>query len=231
MGRVAVLKKTQDKSFCESEILIKELNLKILCIFVPYKRKLKRKDRDKLINILSKYDEVFTNEADFFEFETKLQPMNWMGYFLPETINYVIKTKEMKEIAVQSEEFSEFLKRVILELGERYRIVELYTKDMSKANDFTESIYDTVGLPVKINHNSEINRCKADYVIIINKDVNIYNSKSDVTYIDVVLQLLYPLNKYDELPIYKIIKSGLECGRYRDIIRKGMVKIVGEISK
>lgn len=231
MDRVVVLRKTCEKHFSETETIIDELKLKILCIFVPYKRKLKRKDEDKLRKLISKHEKIFTDEQELCHFQSEDAYKSGIECFLQESIGYLIKNDCTEKIAVECNENSNLLLKTVLELSEKYRSVDLYTFDSGNAFDVVRELYASVGLPVRIKNADEITNCKAGYIVRVGNSISVYNTAEDKEYTDIITEFLYPLNKYSDLPLMKILKSGAGSGKYRDIIKKGMVKIVGVISK
>jgi len=231
VDRVVVLKKTNKKRFYESETIIKEIKLKILCIFVPYKHKLKRKDKEKLGKMILNYEKVFTDEPEFNQFQTGITDNSTLECFLRESIGYLTKDDCSEKIAVKSRNVSPLLIRTIVCLSERYRTVDLYMTDSASAYNIARDLCSSVGLPVCVKNEDEIKNCKTGYIVRINDAISIFDVSKSIVYEDVRTELLYPLNMYPELPLLKILKDGVAAGKYKDIFKKGMVKIIGVISK
>ena len=228
MDKVIVLKKTQEKYFREKEIVISELSLKILCISVPCKRKIKRKDKEKLLNIVSAYEKVFTDDAELFEFEKAVTQKTWLTFFLVEGLGRIYRQSSGEKIIVECADINNLLKETVLSLGERYRIVELCTENTDSVSEFVNSVYRSVGLPVNVKEHGEY---EGRYIIKITDNITVLDRKINIEYNDLEIEYLYPLSKYNNLPLDKIIKAGMEQKLYTDLLQKGMVKIVGEISK
>ena len=215
----------------ENEIYISELDFKISCILIPFRHKLKRRDKYKLIRIIEKFDYVFTNESDFSVYEKDVPEFTWLSLFLTEGINYITKGVHLKKIAVESELVTELTKDTIDKLSEKYRTIELYTKDVETAKEYAELMFDCLGVPIRIKCFDEPLLSNEGCVVKVGDSITVYNSGNSTEYSDVEIDIMYPLNKYIGLPIDKLLKFGVEKGIFKDIIKKGMVKIIGRISK
>lgn len=231
MNKVAILKKTSDKHICETEICINELDFKASCILIPFRRKLKRRDEHKLYKYISAYEHVFTAEKEFLNYERGVSQEKWLGFFLIEAINFITRGSFNDKVVVESNSLTELLMNTITELSKKYRVVELYTEDVELAKEFSQKIYENFGVPVLVSGISGECGTHSSFVIKVNDSISVYNNENDTEYFDVEISIMHPLSRYNDIPLEKILKSGLQQGVFKDVLKKGMVKIVGEISK
>ena len=231
MWKAIVLKATKEKELKKEEIILKELECEIMCVFVPCKNKLKRKERKKVEKLLLHEEFVFTNDKELKIYEKGVIINSWLNFFTIEALMFLFENKNLSDVAIVTATLNPLFKKVLLELSEIYRVVNIYTVLKDELQEYFDDLYSSIGLPVFINELTPDTVPKERYIIRVADNITIYDSVKNKEMIDIKLDYLYPLSKYKELPIVEIIKSGLFYKNLNIDSLKGMVKIVGEISK
>ena len=231
MWKAIVLKATKEKEMKKEKIVIKELECEITRVFVPYKNKLKRKERRKLEKLLFSEELVFSDEKELETYEKGVIINSWLNFFTIDALIYFFENKKLPDVAIVTATLNPLFKKVLLELSEIYRVVNIYTILKDELEEYFDELYSSIGLPVFINELTPDTVPKERYVIRVGDNITIFDSVKNKELTDIKIDYLYPLSKYKELPIDKIIKSGLFYKKLNFEFFRSMVKIVGEISK
>lgn len=231
MIEIAVLKTAEDKELREETIEIPELGCRVREIFVPFKRKIKRRIRTKLTKILANHAYVLADNEKLTAYEKGKSFKSLFYYYPRDAILHVIQNAPCASAAVVAASVTPLLKKTVLELGTFYRIVTVYTIKESEMKDFAEGLYESVGLPLHVKTLDLSVRPAERYLIRIADDITVFDSAENIEYTDLSVAFRFPLSKYKLLPLLDVFKICLDCGLSFDLFSGGKVKIVGEISK
>lgn len=231
MLKVTTLFPSDSKYFMEEVQEISKINVKVRRIGIPYKRKIKRKDRFKLNKMLEREETVFAENLSLKEFEKNVQKRSWLYYFLEDGLMYVLDDADAKEIALVIIDFTYLAKQVILYLSNFYRVLTVYTLPDWDYGDFFDEIYFSIGLPIKVKTLTPETNPDEQYLIRISEDISVYNKAQNKEIYDLKLKFLHPLCKFENLPLENILKVLREKGECQTILQSGFVKIMGVMSK
>ncbi len=231
MIEIAVLKTAEDKNMREESIDIPELGCRVCVIFVPFKRKVKRRIRAKLTKILINYAYVLAENEKLTAYEKGRSFKSLFYYYPRDTILHITQNAPCASAAVVAASVTPLLKKTVLELGTFYRIVTIYTIKESEMKEFSEGLYESVGLPIHVKTLDLSVKPAERYLIRIADDITVFDSAENIEYADLAVVFRFPLSKYKTLPLTDIFKICLDAGLSFDLFPGGKVKIVGEISK
>ncbi len=231
MLKVTVLIPIEKRYFEEEELKIEVLDVSVRQIFVPYKRKIKRKDKLKLSKMLEKDEYIFTDFSDFLKYERGVSKKSWLFYFFKEGIEFIASDFSTSDIAVVAIKMNNLVKKSIVSLSSVLRVLTVYKLPEANFGNFFEEIYESIGLPMKIVALCSEIQAKESILIRISEDISVYDKKNNETISDLILKFLYPLDKLKSIPVDKILKTAIDNGKCQDILQKGYVKIVGKMSK
>lgn len=229
MLKVTVLTPTEKRYFEEKEFKIEVLDALIRQIFVPYKRKIKRKDKLKLLGMLENEEYVFSEFYEFFKYEKGVSKKSWLYYFFTDGIQYV--TSDFSDTAVVAIKMNNLVKNTIVALSSIMRVLTVYKLPKENFGSLFDEIYESIGLPMNIVELEAETQTKESVLIRISEDILVYDKTNNETIYDLKLKFLYPLDKLNFIPLDKILKVLCNNGMCQDIIQKGYVKIVGKMSK
>lgn len=230
MNNIAVVKTTCDGDFTENEIVIDELNLKITCIIVPYKRKMKRKDKAKLLSKLDFFDKIFTSEPCLKAYEKGVNSKSWLSFFLVDFLIYLQRYDADDKVGVLCEDMTENISYTLTALTNSYRVIYLYSDNVNVISA-AENQLASSGVPLYIKTASDISKIDTRYLVKVDSDLSVYDVCTNKEYIDLKIEFLYPLSRFSCLPLDEIVKAALELKNCNVNDIDSMVKIIGEISK
>lgn len=231
MLKVTVLVPVEKRYFEEEELKIEILDVSVRQVSVPYKRKIKRKDKLKLSKILEHDEYIFTNFSDFTKYERGVSKKSWLFYFFKDGIEFIASDFSFKDIAVVAIKINNLVKRCIVSLSSIIRVLTVYKLPEANFGKFFDEIYESIGLPMKIVELHSESHTKENILIRISDDISVHDKENNETIFDLKLKFLYPLDKLKSLPLDKILKVAMDNGKCQDILQNGYVKIVGKMSK
>lgn len=231
MIKFLVLEKTEDKKYREEVINVVPLNAEVCIAYLPIKRKIKRNLKSKIEKRAKDFEYVLS-ENPFFKDYLKGNPLkNWITYFPIISILHLTKKADFSQIAIVAPSMNELLKKVILELSEIYRIINVYTICDEKVKNFMEEVYLSVGLPINVKELKQEVKISERFIIRVSEEITVFDSAKKIEYKDLDIMILHPLSRYKIPCLGDILKVCIEKEQNGDISYEKMVKIVGEISK
>lgn len=231
MLKVTTLFPIEGRYITEEVQEISSINVNVRRIGIPYKRKIKRKDRAKITKMLEHEESVFVEDLCLKEFERNVQKRSWLYYLLEDGLMYVLKNAEATEIALVIIDFTHLAKQVILYLSNFYRVLTVYTLPDFDYGNFFDEIYFSIGLPIKVKTLTPETNPDEKYLIRISEDISVCDKAQNTEIYDLKLKFLHPLCKFENLPLENILKVLREKGECQTILQSGLVKIMGVMSK
>ena len=228
MTDVMFLMLRNEKQISKEFVRIDDLKTNVTVIKIPDAKRIKRKEKKILLSECDKQKFVFSNDDVLKKYCKKEIYRSFMHYFPYESTMFCTNNAGCDEIAFYTEFPTAYFLKTMKAFSLYFPFATVCTNNIGVVNRFATDIFQQSGFLVHVK--AELCK-KKTFVVNIADTIEILNTETKKVISDVEIAFSKRFDVFNALPLKDFLKLKCEQGECLDVLKKGKVKIVGEISK